>query len=299
MQILFAMNRDSEFTDEKALKTYEQNVVNSYILYLFNLYCLIQICKFARKDADKRQSKYLTSEEDRNFSAKLVENHLVQSLINNRDLQKLFKKYHFESRVDLDLIRKLYKLFAKEQSYQDYVYRASTSDEDHNLILHELYRMVRKNEVFNEIMEDLYLTWEDDKSLVIGAVKKTLKILPAQEKFLEQFEVPDDTRQFGVQLLNRTSKEGEKFMSIFRPNLKNWDIDRLAILDMIFLKMAICEFLNFKTIPTKVTLNEYVELAKIYSTAKSKDFINGILDKVMKELNEEGLIKKEGRGLFD
>ncbi len=148
--------------------------------------------------------------------------------------------------------------------------------------------------------EDRYNNWQDDESLVVGAMKKTLKAMPLQGDFYKEFEPSDETvREFGEQLLRKTCQEDQALLLIIDPMLKNWDSERVAILDMIMLKMALCELLHFPTIPTKVTLNEFVEISKIYSTDKSKDFINGILDRLMKKLQKEEKIVKEGRGLME
>lgn len=299
MQALYALNRDEELTIAQALRAYEKSTENSFVLYLFNLYALLQICRFAKVDAQKRHAKYLPSEEDLKFTDKFYTNALIQSLVKHPVLQKKFKEMHFEARIDQDLIRKMYKDFSAEEPYRAYIQNENATDDDHVDILHELYRFIRRNEVFNEMVEDLYATWEDDKSLVVGAVKKSLKALPAEANFLDEYQVQSETYQFGIQLLNRTAQDDAKIQEIFEPTLKNWDVERLALIDTILIKMAIAEFLYFKSIPTKVTLNEYVEVSKQYSTAKSKDFINGILDKVMKQLQDDGLIKKEGRGLVD
>ena len=150
-------------------------------------------------------------------------------------------------------------------------------------------------------MEDHYGTWQDDKSVVIGSVKKTLKRLPEEkEDFIMEYYPADETvNEFGFQLLDNTLNGDDTLLKHIEPTLKNWDSERLAIIDMILLKMATSEFIFFESIPTKVTVNEYVDIAKNYSTAKSKDFINGVLDRIMKDFEESGLIKKSGRGLQD
>ena len=156
------------------------------------------------------------------------------------------------------------------------------------------------NESFNDLIEDHYPLWQDDKSLVLGAVKKTLKALPTDERFFDEYLPSDETvKDFGEKLLSKVTTNNDKLLEIIEPTLKNWDVERVAIIDMILLKMAICELMNFPTIPTKVTLNEFVDISKQYSTDKSKDFINGILDRLMKQLHDSGKIVKEGRGLIE
>ncbi len=299
MQTLFAKNRDSELSLTMAMRSFEKSLDTSFTQYLIHMYVLLGVCKYAVKDADRRSSKHIKTEADKKFSDKLFSNSCVQSINNHEQLNKQFKNALMEAKVDKDVIRKLYKDFAATDAYQKYLSDDNTSESDNIELLHELYRVMRKNELFNEMMEDFYATWQDDKSLVIGAVKKSLKALPIPKEHLSLFTVPEETTDFGIKLLNRTMQDDADLLKIFEPILQNWDSERLAILDMILLKMAICEFLHFKTIPTKVTLNEYVEIAKTYSTSKSKDFINGILDKVMRQLSDSGKIVKKGRGLVD
>ena len=123
--------------------------------------------------------------------------------------------------------------------------------------------------------------------------------MPVSEDFYEAYKPTDDTvKEFGEVLLEKVHEDGDELFNIIEPTLKNWDAERVAVIDMILLKMAVCELVNFPTIPTKVTLNEFVEISKMYSTDKSKDFINGILDRLLKKLEKEGKVVKEGRGLI-
>ncbi len=127
-----------------------------------------------------------------------------------------------------------------------------------------------------------------------------MKALPTETDFFEEYRPNAETvEEFGVVLLDNVSNRDKELLELIEPTLKNWDADRVAIIDMILLKMALCELMNFPTIPTKVTLNEFVEISKLYSTDKSKDFINGILDRLMKKLAKDGKIEKEGRGLIE
>ena len=166
-------------------------------------------------------------------------------------------------------------------------------------LLLEFFRFNRQNDFFNETMEDNYYNWVDDKSLIVGSVKKYLKALPSDNSasFKDFFPEDETVKEFGLNLLKKTIKGKEDIMGHIIPVLENWDHERLAVVDTILLQMALCEFLDFPTIPGKVTMNEYVELAKNYSTVKSKEFVNGVLDKLLKEMTESGKIVKEGRGL--
>jgi N utilization substance protein B len=300
MQLLYAKSTDESLDFKGSMQRYWRMIDQSYEVFLFNLYCLIQISKIAAEDEVKKKAKHLPTEADKAFSAKLCDNELIRSLRDNSGLNKIFESKGFNAKIDRDHMKKIYNEFAKEEPYQAYLAKDCKKD-DHVEMLLELYRFCRKNELFNEIIGDAYLNWIDDKSLVIGAIKKVIKILPVEGiDFLKEYYPDDETiKDYGEPLLNRTFKGDEVLLDIIKPILTNWDHERLALIDMILLKMAACEMLEFPTIPAKVTLNEYVEVAKSYSTDKSKEFVNGVLDKLMKQLEEDGKLNKEGRGLMD
>lgn len=300
MQLLYAKSSDEALDLKGSTQRYWRMIDHSYEVFLYNIYCLVQIAKIAADDDAKKKAKHLPSETDKAFSPKLCDNELVRSLRDNAPLNKIFEQKGFNAKIDRDHMIKIYHEFAKEDPYVAYLAK-DCQREDHIEILLELYRFCRKDELFNEIIGDAFLNWIDDKSLVIGAIKKVIKSLPIEGvDFLKEYYPDDETiKDYGEPLLTRTFKGDSALLEIIKPILTNWDHERLALIDMILLKMAACEMLEFPTIPAKVTLNEYVEVAKSYSTDKSKEFVNGVLDKLMKQLEEEGKLKKEGRGLID
>jgi N utilization substance protein B len=266
---------------------------------MFTLYIFVHTAKCAIDDEQKRKLKYLPSDEDARFSARLFTNNLMQSLATNPDLVKAFNKYKFSTKADSDFCQRQYNEFSKDPAYKAYLSSESSPDADLDILL-ELFRFLRKDEYFNEVVEDHFANWFDDQSLVIGAMKKVIKALPVEGSFLEEHYPDKETaEEFGKALLEKVAENEPFIRNLIEPTLKNWDPERVAVIDMILLVMAVAEFLFFPTIPTKVTLNEYVEVSKLYSTPKSKDFINGILDRLMKTLKSEGRIQKEGRGLLD
>ncbi len=295
--MLYSMSRDKQLTFEEALKRYRESIQTSYELYLFNIYHLMKIAEYSTNDAKRRSAKHLPSEEDKLFTSKLFDNEFTQSIAKNITYIQLVKKYNFSEKVDVDNTRRFYLDFSNGDTYKKYVLKENEPSE-HRQILLQLYKHCINNELFNELVEDEFANWVDDKSLVIGTVKKSIKALPADDGFFQNYEPTDETtKDFGEELMRQVCTRDAEFFELIEPTLKNWDAERVAAMDMIMLKMALCELLIFPTIPTKVTLNEFVEISKLYSTEKSKDFINGILDRLMKKLNKEGKINKEGRGL--
>ncbi len=300
MQLLYSMSRDKALTQEALLERYRQSVEASFQLYLYNLLYWVKVAEFARTDAKMKKAKLLPTEADKRFQPKLFENALIFSVTENAPLNDLFQRHQLQEKIQEDSCRILYTEFAKSETYQEYLQQEVTQVEDHRRVLLELYKFMAGHELFNETMEDHFLSWVDEKSLVVGAMKKTIKALPATGPFYEDYRPnPETTREFGEELLKRVCQRDEELLGLIEPTLNNWDVDRVAVIDMILLKMALCELMEFPTIPTKVTLNEFVEISKLYSTDKSKDFINGILDRLMKKLHKEGKIRKEGRGLLE
>ncbi len=292
MQVLFAKNRDEALKLSETIDLYWKSVDNTFEMFLLNLYLLLQITRAALEDEVSRKKKYLPTDKDKQFTSKLFKNVIMSKLEANPMLQAKFKKLKFEETVDKDLTDKIYSYFAKNEIYTEYLEKDTKTADDIEMLL-ELYRFCRQNEMFNELMLDNYYNWESEKSIIIGAIKKVLKDEKPGDNFFNEF-YPEDitTRDFGEKLLIKTVEEEEKFNKLIIPNLKNWDKDRVTILDMLLIKMAIAEYMYFETIPAKVTLNEYVELSKNYSTEKSKEFVNGVLDKIFKELEATGAYNK-------
>lgn len=300
MQLLYMLNRDEQLSFPDLLKGYNDGIWKTYEIYVFHLYLLLKVAQYAEKDAAIRAAKLLPSDEDKTFTPRLYTNSCTQSLANHVGFLNVVAQYKLNENLDEDHIRRMYQQFIETEEYKKYMALDTPTDADHAKILLELYKFLTTNDFFIEMTEDRFNNWQDDESLVVGAMKKTLKVMPLEGEFYKEFEPSDETvREFGEQLLRKTCQEDQSLFELIAPNLKNWDADRVAILDMIMLKMALCELLHFPTIPTKVTLNEFVEISKTYSTENSKDFINGILDRLMKKLMKEEKIVKEGRGLVE
>ena len=298
MQLLYAMTNDNELKTSEILKLYNQRIQQSYNLYLFNLATTGTVSDFAKKDKEKRITKLLPTDADVNFLPKLAINELTSSINQHEDFARELTINDIDVDLDESTIKSVYSEFTKTKEYKTYQENQDSKAEDDKAVLLALYKFCLSNELFEDVVDDRYSNWEDDKSLVVGAIKRTIKALPLVNETYEQFRPNHETTQeFGAVLLENVLEKNNDLLDIIKPNLKNWDADRVAIIDMILLKMAIAELLNFPSIPTKVTLNEYVEIAKSYSTDKSKDFINGILDRLMKKLEQDGQISKQGRGL--
>ncbi len=303
MQLLYAKSRDNDLTLDDLLRRFQTYGKKTLELYVFNLYQYIEVAHYAVKDYNLRQAKFTPSDDDKKFTPTLYENDILQGFINSGRYKKALRSYSFiqyDPDKQRDTTRLMYQKFLDTDIYQKYLTLELPTDTDHKNVLIDLYRFLSNEENFLETMEDFSMSWIDDDTLIEGAMKKTIKAMPSDELMIDGFSDEDkQTFDFGEKLLVQTYKRDEEVLEIIKPILQNWDSDRVAAVDMILMKMAVCELLGFPSIPTKVTINEYVDVSKMYSTDKSKDFVNGILDKIMKQLKEENKIVKEGRGLIE
>ncbi len=299
MQILYTMNRDETITPKLSRKQYDKSVETSYKIYLLNVLQLYKVAEYVQEDAKIRAAKHLPTEEDKNFTTKLFDNPIIQTFADSASFRSLVKQDKLNKLLDEDFTRKMYKEFAKTDEFKKY--QADRVDlQGHRDLLLELYKFLVKHELFEERLEDYFSSWQDDKSLVVGAMKKTIKRVNGEDDFHIAYLPEDETvKEYGEELLHKVMAKDDELFELIEPMLQNWEAERVATIDMILLKMALCELMYFETIPTKVTINEYVDISKLYSTPKSKEFINGILDKLMKKLKDQGRIKKTGRGLVD
>lgn len=299
LQTLYAqeMNPMDSASAEKFLM---KSINNSYRLYLLTVLYIQKVASYSQKDFEIKSKKFVPSEEDKKASIRLYENPVVKALRDNDVFQKTLKKEGIFQLIDDDLVRKLFKSYTETEYYETYRTAENVPLREHQYALVRLYLTMRESEVFDEYLSDHFPTWDDDESLVYGAIKRSIRELPQNTYFfIEQLPNSEFVDELGKDLLYKVLRHDEEVQQMIAARLKNWEEDRVAMLDMAMMKMAICEFLYFETIPTKVTINEYVNIAKLYSTDKSKRFINGILDRLMQEFFEEGKIKKTGRGLID
>jgi N utilization substance protein B len=198
------------------------------------------------------------------------------------------------------LLVSIYKLFKEDQDLINA--KPQNMDEDKKLIIQVFKTLVFKNDEMRYFFEEKDLNWSENKSIVKNMVIKTIKSIEAEDKALTLLAIStnwDEDKAFFLDLYGKTLDGDKELEKIVTDKIKNWDIERVAAIDKIILKLAICEMINFPSIPVKVTINEYIEISKLYSTPKSKQFINGILDNTAIEFTKNGIIKKSGRGLID
>ncbi|MFD0864141.1 transcription antitermination factor NusB [Sungkyunkwania multivorans] len=303
MQAVYAFSKASEDNLSKQEKFINASSESMYDLYILMLSLLSEIRKLAADRLKKSQKKYLATEEDKDPNKKFVNNQLLQQLSINRQLETELEYRKLNNwKMDDEYVAIIWNELRESESYKSYMSTKETSyKEDKNFII-SIYRdIIAPNDKLYEYFEDNKLTWLDDLPVVNTVVVKTLKQFGPKAD--ESFYLPDlykdeEDKEFAKELFRKTVLNDEKLLKEIEGKTPNWDKERIADIDMVLLKMAICEFLNFPSIPIKVTINEYLEIAKEYSTPKSSVFINGILDKLTKEYIENNKLNKSGRGLM-
>ncbi|AWG23606.1 transcription antitermination factor NusB [Flavobacterium faecale] len=303
MQSIYAMHQNGSDNFEKEEKFLFFSIDSIQDLYLTMVSSLMEICKKESEFLHKSSLKHLATTAERNPNNKFINNAVFQILAENNSLSIGIETRKIDSwYLNQDYIMLLLNAIKQSQYYIDYMSNAKQSfEEDKQLIVDLFVNVIAPNEKLYEHLEDDKLTWIDDIPLVNTLIAKQLKALEPIEN--DNFRVPrvykdTEDKDFAKDLFRKTVLNEKELAKQFADKTPNWDSDRIAELDTIILKMAICEFMKFPSIPVKVTLNEYLELAKEYSTPKSSLFINGILDNLVKEMTTNKTMMKTGRGLM-
>ncbi len=290
MQVLYAAQRQ-ELKSPRAFESLFMKMVdNTFKLYLQNLLIIQRVCEYAKHDLATRRAKFRPTEEDKAFRAILANNLAVRSLSDNTALSQAYDRAGVRSMIDADQIQTLYREFLATETYESFLQLEAPDSAAAIDVLLKLYKWLQGQELFTGMIEDHFPLWKEDKSLVVGAIKKTIKAMPLEQDFYEKYqEHGESVVDFGQPLLKFVVEANAPMLERIKGVLQNWDADRVAIIDMILLKMAMGEFTQFPAIAPEVTINEYVDISKSYSTDKSREFINGVLDNLHKALAKEGL----------
>jgi N utilization substance protein B len=273
-----------------------------YNLYLLMLDLMVEVHAFAKAEQEKFSKKILATEEEKNPNTKFIQNQVLVKLSDNAELRDEVSKRKLKNwRMNDEYVTLIYNELINSELYASYMEQGESDFKSDKKFLVAAYtEIIAPNDKLYDYIEDARLTWIDDIPMVNMAVLKRIgKMKPAspESMLLPVLFKNDEDLLFGTTLLEKTVANEEFLSSEISENTPNWDKERIADVDMVLIKMALCEFLKFPTIPVKVTINEYLEIAKEYSTPKSSIFINGILDKLVKQYESEKRLKKEGRGL--
>lgn len=303
MQSIYAMHQNGSDSIEKEEKFLLYSIDSILDLYLIMLSSLIEIAKKEVVFLEKSSQKHLATPEERNPNKKFINNSIFEILGENNSLRIALENRKIDNwYLNDDYIILLLNEIKQSELYQKYMSnRVNTFEEDKQFILDVFTELIVPNEKLYDYLEDHKLTWIDDIPLVNTQIMKQLKQMKSADD--DSFRVPklfkdQEDKEFVTHLFRKTILNETELAKEYIDKTPNWDTERIAEIDTIVLKMAICEFLKFPSIPIKVTINEYLEIAKEYSTPKSSIFINGILDNLVKEFEANKKINKIGRGLM-
>ena len=291
MQTLYNVTTlESEVKPGEPQKILQNHFDQTRQLFVHLTYFLTEVCRYAETDAHHRAGKHLPTFEDLHVNTKLAGNKILWKILDEVSFKEALTKTKPQQIINKELVKKIYVKLVDTTEYKSYLSKQGRDGKDERDMLEfVLDKMMLAEENFTSYMEENFSNWEDDGEMVIQLLANILQ-KPGSPDFKEM--ISGEKKEFASNLLKTVLEKSEYLQSLIIPKLKNWDPERIALLDMILMKMGVSEFLYFETIPPKVTINEYIDLAKDYSTPQSGQFVNGILDNIHKELVTQGKMQK-------
>jgi len=293
----------SYFKNEKPdMKVFEKELFKSidqvYDLYLIIINIFAGIYQNELLIIDENKNKRLPSKEDLNPNRKLVSNTLLLSIYESEELKTLIEKRKLGAFIDNDIVRRLIAEIKKTPEFEVYEkIEAPTLKDDRNFLNEVIVKVLNENEVLISMFEEKSIYWTDDLYVAYNLVLKNFELFDGKFRILPLLKDEKDDEEFVSLLFQKTILYRETNIELIQKHVKNWELDRIAEMDMLLMQMCITEFAYLPNVPIKASLNEYIDISKDYSTPNSKVFINGILDKIIFQLKDENRIQKQGRGL--
>jgi len=302
LQILYAFFTSPETSINNTEKELFFSLQKTYDLYHYLMALILEIDKFAQDRIDLGLKKHRPTSADLAPNTRFVKNQLINQLKVNISLNKYIETAKLSWVNDDEIIRKIYLSMVDQDFYKEYMASTEDSYTDDRKLVEDLFKyLILGNEDIESLLEEQSIYWNDDLDFVVSMILKTFKKFKdnsdERQALLPMYK-DDEDRQFAKDLYRKVVLNHGDNVVLIKQHTVNWDIERIAFIDNLILELALSEFLYFPSIPTKVTMNEYIELSKYYSTEKSRNFINGILDKALKDLKKENKILKAGRGLI-
>lgn len=295
MQTLYALETMEPDTIKPGMATglLNEKLDQTCQIFTYLLYTMVRVAQYAEIDAQTRASKHLPTAEDLRVNTKITGNEFIDQISNDKGFQVNLEQWKMRHVPETELIRRLYNSLSATEAYKAYIQEPSRSKAGEKDILEHLYKQVLStNEPFMQHMEDHFLHWGDDADMM-GILISNYQNKPHLFNFMQL--ISKEKLEYARELLQTVINKKEYCLELITPKLQNWDPERIAAVDMLLMEMGLCEFLYFPTIPTKVTINEYIDLAKAYSTPQSGQFVNGILDNILKDLEQTQQIQKIDR----
>jgi N utilization substance protein B len=265
---------------------------------VFTLALPVRIADYVKKESGIKSSKLLPTEQDLQFSTRLANNPIIRVIRADKKVSECLKLAVNDE--EITLVKDLFKIISEEDEYKLYCSNQNAGNDEKEIIVFILNKVIPKSQSYLQYVEDNFSECTSELNKMTFAITESLeKLASGEQPGMLEFQSSDAEELFAKELLEKTIINQKQFTELIQPKLKNWDVDRIARIDMVLMKMALCELLNFDQIPVKVSINEYIDISKTYSTPRSKDFINGILDSIMHELKDKHEIRKTGRGLVE
>jgi len=303
MQALYAYFHTRKGDLSKGEKELRTGLDKTYHLYLYLLAILAELRNFVDNQLEQRRHKKLPTDQDLHPNNRFIENTILNILSDHKKLASLMSENRVNWTGQQEMIGKLFIEITETESYQKYMAQSTTDFDEDKEFVTSLFRVTIANyEPLHFFFEENSIYWTDDLDIVCSMVLKTVKGFnqgSVEPTLMNLYKNAEEEESFAIDLFRKTILTDEETTKLIQEKTKNWEVDRIAVMDILLMKMAIAESIAFESIPTKVTLNEYIEISKFYSTPKSNTFINGILDKIIIDLKESGKIKKVGRGLIE
>jgi N utilization substance protein B len=287
MQVLYMLETQKQGNSTALLQKEFDKTRN---LFVFLVHLLHQVALYAEVESQQRSAKNLPNEGDLTFNIKIAGNSIVWQTIESEGFKKVFEIVKPQQWIDKDLVKNLFRQLTESAVYNTYILEENRDKAKDKEILKFIFGTIilgAENAV--DYIDEHFSNWEDEGDLMIGFMLNYIQ-KPTSVDFFDL--VGAEKLKFATDLLQTAIDKKTVTEEIIKPKLKNWDPERIAMIDMILLRLGVCELLYFDTIPTKVTINEYIDLAKEYSTEQSGHFVNGILDNIHKELVGNGKIQK-------
>ncbi|GAA4340239.1 transcription antitermination factor NusB [Mucilaginibacter gynuensis] len=304
LQSLYAYHQSSNRDVKQHQKNLLQSVDSVYEMYIWMLSLISEVVSFAANDAEERANKHLPTADDLNASLKILDNRFITSLSQNKEYIAAIKKYKIDWGFEPELSKTLFNVLKASDEYKEYLAKTDdTLHSDKDIIKFIFKKVILKSSLAEQVFEDKFIVWPVDKDVLQALIAKTFKNFSHDEPQLNKLaEVTgnwEEDREFIIDLFDKCVRHDAEYQEMIAAKTQNWEPERIAMMDTLLMKMALTEFINFSSVPVKVTINEYLEISKEFSTPKSNSFINGILDKILAELKAENKIKKFGRGLIE
>jgi N utilization substance protein B len=278
------------------------NIEKAFELYHYLLLLIVDVGLYAESRIELARNKRIPTQEDLNPNTRFINNQLLDQLRNNESLLRYVDQHKLNWSNYPELIKEIYTRMVESEEFAAYMSADTVGyAEDKKLVSFAYTHIIFSSELLDSIMEEQSIYWNDDLEFITSMIVKTFKKFKQEdgpEKALMPLYKNEEDRDYAVQLYRQTIIHRDDYVEYIKQNTRNWDLERIAFMDILIMQMAIAELVGFPSIPTKVTLNEYLEISKFYSTSKSNVFINGVLDKVVYQLKDEKKIVKSGRGLI-